>query len=102
MTDLKQFAERITKAANRAEYLMNALEWLDTVSRDTILNNPSVELSQRMGCQSNGYCQAMELVTGEMKNNAEATAQVAYAKALKELADIEDMFARFAKQENAS
>lgn len=100
MSDLKQFAERITKAAQRAEFLKNALEWLDPVSRDTILNNPSVELSQRMSCQSNGYWQAMELVTCEMKNNAEATAQVAYAKAVKELADIEDMSARLAKQES--
>lgn len=100
MTDLKAFADRITKAANRAEFLMNALEWLDPVSRDTILTNPSVEVNQSMSCRSNGYWQAMELITGEMKSNAEATAQVAYAKALKELADIEDMFARFAKQEN--
>lgn len=101
MSDLKTFADRITKAANRAEFLKNALEWLDPVSRNTILNNPNVELSQSFSRQSNGYWQAMELITGEMKSNAEATAQVAYAKALKELADIEDMFSRLAKQENA-
>ena len=100
MSDLKAFADRITKAANRAEFLMNALEWLDPVSRDTILTDPRVEMSQSMGCRSNGYWQAMELVTHEIKSNAEASAQTAYAKALKELADIEDMFTRFAKQES--
>ncbi|WP_333900139.1 hypothetical protein [Agrobacterium pusense] len=101
MSDLKTFADRVAKAATRAEHLRKAINWMEPTSRDAVLTEPSIEVSQLTGNGVNGYWQAMELISAEMKISAEDVAKQTLDKAKKELAEIEDMFARFTEQENA-
>ncbi|UYZ06197.1 hypothetical protein CFBP5507_07965 [Agrobacterium salinitolerans] len=101
MSDLKTFADRVARAASRAEHLREAINWMEPTSRDTVLREPSINVSQLVGNGVNGYWQAMELISAEMSIIAEDTARETLEKAKKELAEIEDMFARFTEQENA-
>ncbi|MDP9560534.1 UNVERIFIED_ORG: hypothetical protein J2740_001723 [Rhizobium nepotum] len=101
MSDLKTFADKVEKAANRAEHLRKAIKWMEPDTGDTVLTKPSVDVSQTTGNGVNGYWQAMELISAEMKTVAEDVAKVTLDKAKKELADIEAMFLRFTEQENA-
>ncbi len=101
MSDLKTFADRVARAASRAERLRQAIEWMDPKSRDTVLTDPSVDVSQKIANGMSGYWEAMELISAEMKAIAEDVATQALDKAKKELAEIEGMFARFTEQENA-
>lgn len=100
MSDLKTFADRVAKAATRAEHLRKAIEWMDPTSRDAVLTEPKVEVNQTWANGIPGYWQAMELISAEMKISAEDVAKQTLDKAKKELAEIEDMFARFTEQEN--
>ncbi len=99
MSDLKTFADRVAKAASRAEHLREAIGWMEPTSRDTVLTEPSIGVNQRRGDGVHGYWQAMELISVEMKIIAEDVAKATLDKAKKELAEIEDMFARFTEQE---
>ncbi|HAU74025.1 MAG TPA: hypothetical protein DCW88_00395 [Agrobacterium sp.] len=100
MSDLKTFADRVARAASRAERLRQAIEWMDPISRDTVLTDPSIDVSQKFGNAMSGYWEAMELISAEMKAIAEDVATQALDKAKKELAEIEGMFARFTEQES--
>lgn len=101
MSDLKTFADRVAKAASRAERLREAISWMEpTGGRDTVLTQPNIGVNQRTGDGVNGYWQAMELISAEMNTIAEDVAKQTLEKAKKELAEIEDMFARFTEQEN--
>lgn len=101
MSDLKTFADRVARAASRAERLRKAIEWMEPKSRDRVLTEPSVDVSQKFGNGAGGYWEAMELISAEMNTIAEDVAKQTLEKAKKELAGIEDMFARFTDQENA-
>ncbi|WCA57562.1 hypothetical protein G6M16_007600 [Agrobacterium tumefaciens] len=101
MTDLKTFARRVATAASRADHLREAIKWMEPKSREDVLTDPTVYVSQPNGNAATGYPQAMDLISTEMKSMAEAVAQSTLEKAKKELAEIEDMFARFTEQENA-
>ncbi|MCZ4073574.1 hypothetical protein [Agrobacterium sp. LMR679] len=101
MSDMKTFASRVAASANRAEYLRKAIEWLEPTSRDTILHEPNVSVIQTWANGMGGYYQAMELLSSEMSDIAEDVAKATLVKAKKELAEIEDIFARFIEQENA-
>ncbi|WCK01061.1 hypothetical protein [Agrobacterium tumefaciens] len=101
MSDLKTFASRVTASADRAEYLRKAIEWLEPASRDTVLTEPSIDVNQLTARSIHGYWQAMELISAETSDIAEDVAKQTLEKAKKELAEIEDIFARFIELENA-
>lgn len=101
MSDLKTFADRALKASTRAEYLRVAIKWMEPDIGNTVLTEPNINVNQLTGNGVNGYWQAMKLISAEMSDIAEDVAKQTLDKAKKELAEIEDMFARFIEQENA-
>ncbi|NTE68388.1 hypothetical protein G6M85_22600 [Agrobacterium tumefaciens] len=99
MSDLKTFADKVAKAANRAEHLRKAIEWMEPTSREAVMTEPKVDVSQTWASGVPGYWQAMELISAEMNAIAEDVAKHTLDKAKKELAEIEALFTRFTQQE---
>lgn len=101
MSDLKTFADRVLKAATRAEHLRVAIKWMEPDIGNAVLTEPNINVNQLQGNGANGYWQAMELISDEFRSIAEDVAKATLDKAKKELAEIEGMFSRFTDQENA-
>lgn len=101
MSDMHTFADKIARAAKRADMLRSAIEWMESNDRTEILREPLITVHQQWGSGAAGFGPAMNLISAKIRRSIEETAQETLADARKELSEIEDMFARFTEQENA-
>ncbi|PZR81372.1 MAG: hypothetical protein DI537_38315 [Stutzerimonas stutzeri] len=100
MSDLKTFADRVAKAATRADFLRAAIAWMEKNDQTEILREPLITINQQWGSGTEGYGPAMHLISVKILRVIEETAKDTLADARKELAEIEETFSRFTEQEN--